>query len=143
MEDEITSLEKIPDSYQTKEPITLWKWYFGWHPRIFLTVPAFLTFVYSGFWFIWAEIHDVIYFFQTKPISWGSIILVLIFGSFLLSFIIAPIYICFASIDWLYEINIGNNTAWKKFLYSVGIILLVIFGTGIIRLLITWVLSIL
>lgn len=143
MENEITPLEKISETPQTKEPVTFWKWYFGFHPRLFLTVPVFLMFAYQGIWFLWAEIQDVFYFFQVKPITWGSILLVLLFGSFLIWFIFAPIYICFASINWLYEINIGKNTAWKKFLYSIGVILLVLFGPGIIRLFTSWILGIL
>lgn len=143
MENETTLLEEIPETYPTKEPITFWKWYFGWHPRLFLTIPAFLLFAYQGIWFFWAEIQDIIYFFQTKPITWGSILLVILFGSFLIWFFILPIYICFGSIFLLYQINIENNTAWKKFLYSIGVILLVLFGPGIIRLFTSWILGIL
>lgn len=39
--------------------------------------------------------------------------------------------------------NTGNYTAWKKFLYSIGIILMVVFGTSIIRLFTAWMLGIL
>lgn len=138
---EIKDIEKDID--QIKETPTLWKWYFGWHPRIFLTVPIFLLFVYQGFWFILAEIRDVVFFFQHTEITWGSIFLVLIFGSILIWFFLLPIYICFCSIEWLYQINIGNYTAWKRFLYSIGIILLVVFGTSIIRLFTLWVLGVL
>ncbi len=145
MENETNLLKNTPTSeaYQTKETPTLWKWYFGWHPRLFLSVPIFLLFAYQGLWFVWAEIGDVVFFFQTKPVTWGSIFLIMFFGSFLIWFILAPIYICFASIEWLYEINIGKHTAWKKFLYTVGIILLVVFGTSIIRLFTGWILGIL
>ncbi len=134
MENETNALEKTP---------TLWKWYFGWHPRLFLSVPIFLMFAYQGLWFIWAEIQDITFFFQTKPITWGAIFLIMFFGTFLIWFILAPIYICFASIGWLYQINIGNKTAWRKFLYTIGIILLVIFGTSLIRLFTAWILGIL
>ena len=127
---------------QTKEPPTLWKWYFGWHPRIFLTVPIFLLFVLQGLWFIRAIFGDVVFFFQHTEITWGSIFLVFIVGGFLITFIIAPIYLCFYSIGWLYEVNIGNDSAWKKFLYSIGLILLVVFGTSLIRLFNAWVIGI-
>lgn len=130
------------DNKQHAKP-TLWKWYFGWRPQILFRVPIFLVFAYQGFWYIWAEIRDIIYFFQTTPVTWGSILLVMLFGSILIWFFLAPIFICFYSIEWLYEINIGKNTAWKKFLYSIGIILLVIFGAGIIRLFTSWILGIL
>jgi hypothetical protein len=145
MEDETGILEKTPtpETYQVKKTTSLWRWYFGWHPRLFLTVPAFLIFVIYGIWYIVAEFQDVIYFFQNKPITWGSILLVLLFGSVLLWFIIAPIYISFCSISWLYEVNIKDSTAWKKFLSSIGIILLVLFGTSIIRLFTNWILGIL
>lgn len=145
MENETNLLEKTPatETYQVKEPITLWKWYFGWHPRLFLTVPTFLIFAIYGIWYIFAEFQDVIFFFQTKPVTWGAILLIVILGSVLIWFLVAPIYISFGSIYWLYQINIKNNTAWKKFLYSIGIILLVIFGTGIIRLFTDWILGIL
>jgi len=143
MENEPIERISISETYRIKETPTLWKWYFGWHPRILINVPIFLLFVYHGIWFIWAELTDIIYFFQTKPVTWGAIILIMFFGFILMWFIIAPIYICFASINWLYEINIKNNTAWKKFLYSIGIILLVVFGTSIIRLFTAWALGIL
>lgn len=123
--------------------LTLWKWYFGWHPRILLTLPIFLIFAYQGVWFIWAEISDVIFFFQHTPVTWGAILFIVFLGAIVIWFIIAPIYICFGSIVWLYQINIGKNTAWKKFLYSAGIILLVVFGTSIIRLFTAWILGIL
>jgi hypothetical protein len=103
-------------------------------------VPIFLLFVYQGLWFIWAEIRDVVFFFQHTEVTWGAIFLIFIGGSILVWFLLLPIYICFYSIEWLYQINIGNYTAWKKFLYSIGIILLVVFGTSIIRLFTTWVL---
>lgn len=122
---------------------TLWKWYFGWRPQILFRVPLFLLFVYQGLWFVWAELQDVIFFFQTKPVTWGSILLIMIFGSILIWFILAPVVVCFGSIYWLYEINIGKNTAWRKFLYSIGIILLVMFGAGIIRLFTAWIFGIL
>lgn len=138
---EVNDVEKDID--QIKETPTLWKWYFAWHPRILLSVPIFLLFVYQGLWFIWAEISDVTFFFRHTEITWGSIFLVLIFGSLLIWFFLSPIYICFCSIEWLYQINIGNNTAWKKFLYSIGIVLLVVFGTSIIRLFTLWVLGVL
>src|SRR5665648_502227 len=88
-----------------KEPPTLWKWYFGWHPRIFLSIPIFLLFVYQGLWFILAEFRDIVFFFNHTEITWGSIFLVLIFGSILIWFFLLPIYICFCSIDWLYQVN--------------------------------------
>lgn len=143
MENETTLFKEIPETYPTKEPITFWKWYFGFHPRLFLTIPAFLLFVYQGFWFVWAEFQDVLYFFQVKPITWGSILLVLLCGSLLIWFVLAPIVICFASLGWLYEVNIGKYTAWKKFLYSIGIFLLVFVGPGLLRLFTSWVLGIL
>jgi len=145
MTNETNSLEKtpIPETYRAKETPTLWKWYFGWHPRLFFSVPIFLVFVYQGLWFIRAEIQDMVFFFQHTEVTWGAILLIMTFGSILIWFILAPIYICFGSIDWLYQINIGNYTAWKKFLYSIGIILLVVFGASIIRLLTAWVLGIL
>lgn len=143
MEEETIEKVLVTETYQTKKIPNLWRWYFAWHPRIFLTVPAFLLFVYSGFWFIWAEIRDIIFFFQTKPVTWGAIILIMLLGTLLIWFFIAPIYICFASIDWLYKINIGNKTAWKKFLYSIGILLLVIVGATIIRDLAAWILGVL
>jgi len=144
MENETNLLEKTSTSetYQTKETPTIWKWYFGWNPRLFFSVPIFLVFAYQGLWFIWAEIQDVVFFFQHTEVTWGAILLIMIFGSFLIWFILAPIVICFCSISWLYEINTGNNTAWKKFLYSIGIILLVLLGTSIIRLFTTWILGI-
>jgi hypothetical protein len=127
--------------YQAKELPSLWKWYFNWHPLTLIKVPIFLIFIYQGIWFIGAELQDVISFFQ-HPVTWGSIFLIILFGSILIWFIIGPIYICFASINWLYEINIGEDSWWKKFGKSIGIILLVIFGTSIIRLLTLWVLNI-
>ena len=141
MKNEINSLEETPASEVQKIP-SLWKWYFGWHPRLFLSVPIFLFFVYQGLWFIWAEIQDMRFFFQNTEITWGAILLIMFFGAFLIWLIFAPIYICFASIGWLYEVNTGSYTAWKKFLYTIGIILLVLFGTSIIRLFTTWTLGI-
>ncbi len=135
-------IDNAIDLVEIKKPPTMWKWYFSWHPRIFLTVPIFLIFVYQGFWFIWAEISDVIFFFNTTPITWASIFFILLLGSFFLSLLFLPIYICFCSISWLYEINI-NFKGWKKFLYSIGIIILVTFGPGLIRLLTNWMLGIL
>jgi hypothetical protein len=65
---------------------------------------------------------------------------VFIFGSILISFLFLPrfyfylfTYICFGSIEWLHQINIGNYTAWEKFLYLIEIILLGIFGTLFLR----------
>lgn len=141
MESEIEAIEEIPVN-QTKQPPSFWKWYFGWHPRLFLTVPTFLLFVYQGLWYIWAEIQDVILFFTSRPITWGAIFLVMILGTFLTWFILAPIYISFSSLVWLYEINTGKYSAWKKFLSTLGIILLVMFGTGLIRLFTAWILQI-
>ena len=143
MENETTENSLFSETYQTKEKPTLWKWYFGWHPRLFLTVPVFLFFVYQGIWFIFAEIEDVVFFFQTKPVTWGAIILIMFLSAFLIWFLLAPIVICFNSIEWLYKINIGDFTAWKKFLYSIGIFLLVLFGTSIIRIFTLWILGIL
>ena len=128
---------------QINEKPTLWKWYFGWHPRVFLTAPIFLFFAYQGLWYIVAEINDVIFIFNNTPVTWGAVFLLIIFGTFLFALFVIPIYICFYSIDLFYEINIGNETAWKKFLYSIGIILLVIFGPGIIRLFTLWMLGVL
>lgn len=143
MEDETNSLEKRPVVETHKiEPPTFWRWYFGWHPRLFLTIPTFLIFAYQGVWFIGAEIQDIIYFFQTKPVTWGSIFLIMFLGSALISFIIMPIYICFASLVWLYEISIGNNTAWRKFLYSIGIVLLVFVGADVLHLFTNWIIGI-
>ena len=144
MENETTKIE-VPTEvhHDQKIPPTMWKWYFGWHPRILLTVPIFIFFVYSGLWFILDEIGDVIYFFQSKPVTWGAVFLIIFLGSFLLILIFAPIYICFLSIGWLYEIMIGNHGAWKKFLYTIGIILLVLIGTSLIRLFTAWILGIL
>ncbi len=133
----------VSEIHSIKERPTLWKWYFGWRPQILIRVPILLFFIYSGIWFIWAELQDLIFFFHTKPVTWGAIFLILLFGSILVWFIIVPIYICFASIGWLYEIITGYSTPWRKFLYSIGIILLVIFGTSIIRLLVAWALGIL
>lgn len=143
MENKTIEDTTVSETYQIKEPPTLWKWYFGWRPQILFRVPIFLLFVYQGIWFILGEIQDVIFFFQHTPITWWSILLVMFFGSILVWFILAPIFICFMSIDWLYQINIGKNTAWRKFLYSIGIILLVLFGTSIIRLFTAWILGIL
>jgi len=137
MENEITKKES------TKEIPTIWKWYFGWHPRILLTVPIFLFFVYSGIWFIFAEISDIVFLFQTTPVTWGSIFLIMFLGSFLIMLILLPIYICFYAISWLYEIIVGNYTSWKKFLYTVGVILLVLFGTSLVRLFTAWIFGIL
>lgn len=144
MENETNPLREtsITETYIAKETPTLWKWYFGWHPRILFSLPIFLLFVYNGIWFIGAEIADVIYFFQTKPVSWGAIFLIIFFGAILFWLFIAPIYISFRSVGWIYEINIGNNTAWKKFLCSIGIVLLVVFGTSIIRIISIWILGI-
>lgn len=142
MKKELTRIEDITEISQVKEPPTFWKWYFSFHPRLFLTIPAFLLFVYQGLWFVIAEIQDILYFFHTKPITWGSILLVLLFGSILIWFILAPIYICLYSISWLYEVNIGKYSAWRKFLYSIGIVLLVSFGPGLIRLFTSWILGI-
>ncbi len=122
---------------------TFWKWYFGWRPQILFRVPIFLMFVYQGIWVIWVTIQDIVFFFQTTPVTWGSIILIMIFGSILVWFFLLPIAICFGSIYWLYHINIEKYTAWRKFLYSIGIILLVMFGTGIIQLFTAWILGIL
>jgi len=94
---EIKDIEKEID--QIKKTPTLWKWYFGLHPRIILSVPIFLLFVYQGLWFIWAEIQDVVFFFQYKEVTWGAIFWVFIFGSILVWFLLLPIYICFYSID--------------------------------------------
>jgi len=124
---------------QTRETPTFWKWYFGWNPRIFLTAPIFLIFVYLGLWFVLAEIKDVLFFFQHTEVTWMAILLIMCFGVFLFWFIIAPIVICFWSIDWLYKINIEKNSPWKKFLYSIGIILLVTVGTSLIRAFTAWV----
>lgn len=135
--------ETTIEPYQTKQPPNLWKWYFGWHPRIFVTVPTFLLFVYSGLWFIWAEISDIVFFFQHTEITWRSIFVVFVLGNMVLWLIILPTYICFWSIEWLYQINVVNYTAWKKFLYSIGIILLVIFGTSAIRIFTAWIMGIL
>lgn len=136
---EVISILELP---KIKETPTLWKWYFGWHPRILLTIPFFLMFVYQGLWFIWAEISDIIFFFNTTPITWGAIFLILILGTFFIGLLSLPIYICFCSISWFYEINI-NNKGWKRILYSIGIILLVSIGPGIIRALNNWILGIL
>lgn len=127
---------------QDKQKPTLWKWYFGWHPRIFLTAPIFLLFVYQGIWFILKELGDIILYFQTKPVTWGAVFFIFILGSFLFFLLMLPIYICFLSVTWLYEVNIGDYTAWKKFLLSIGTILLVFFGTSIIYLITTWILGI-
>jgi hypothetical protein len=137
-------LEMSPEieADRSKEPVTLWRWYFGWHPRLFLTVPTFLIFIYQGISYIFIELRDVIYFFQSRPVTWGAIFLIIILGSILFWLVAAPIYISFGSISWLYEINVGNYTPWKKFLYSIGIFLLVIFGTWAIRLFTSWVLGI-
>lgn len=139
----MTEVESIKDANRVDDPPTIWKWYFGWHPRIFVTLPVFLLFTYQGLWYIWAELQDIIFFFQTAPVTWGSIFLVLIFGAILMWFVLAPIVIPFMSINWLYEINIGEHTAWRKFIYSSGIILLVILGTGIIRFFTLWILGLL
>jgi len=48
--------------------------YIGWRPQIFVRVPAFLLFVYSGLWFIVVEIQDVINFFRYTPPTWGRIL---------------------------------------------------------------------
>ncbi len=143
MENETTNKSPIHETHQVKEIPTLWKWYFGWHPRILITVPIFLYFIYSGLWFIWAEIGDVIYFFQTKPVTWGSMFLIMFFGIFLFWFLLAPVLISFYSISWLYGMITRNYTAWKKFLYSTGIFLLVIVGTNLIHLFTLWILGIL
>jgi len=126
---EISKLEGTP---------TIWKWYFGWHPRIFLTVPAFLMFVYNGLWFLWYEIQDVISFFKYTPVTWGSILLILLFGSVLIWFIIGPIFICFYSIPWLYKVNTEDYSPWKKFLYSIGIVVLVPIVASLVRMLVLW-----
>ena len=141
--EEIIEPEEIPETTEFKQPISLWKWYFGWHPRLFLTIPFFLIFAYQGLWFIVAEFQDIVYFFQTTPVTWGSILLILLGGSILLWFILGPIYISFASIGWLYEISIGKQTAWKKFLSIVGIILLALVGPNLLRLFTNWILGIL
>ena len=125
--------------HHVKHKPTMWKWYFCWHPRVLLTVPIFLLFAYQGIWFFITEIKDVIYFFHSMPVTWGKIFLVIIFGSFLLMLVLLPIYLCFASIEWLYEIVTGEHTAWKKFLYSTGIILLVFVGTSLIRMFTLWI----
>lgn len=145
MTTELNPLEEIPtlETYQTDKTPSMWKWYFGWHPRLFFTVPIFLVFVYQGISYIFSELGDVIRFFQKTPITWASIFLVIIFGSILFWFFAAPIYICINSINWLYEVNNGKYTAWKKFLFTIGIILLVLLGTEIIRLFTNWVLGIL
>jgi len=74
MENETNLLEKTSTSetYQTKETPTIWKWYFGWNPRLFFSVPIFLVFAYQGLWFIWAEIQDVVFFFQHTEVTWGG-----------------------------------------------------------------------
>ena len=125
----------------TKEPPSMWKWYFGWHSRMLLTIPVFLLFVYQGIWFAIVTLRDVIIFFRYVQITWGAIFLVFILGGYLLMFLVAPAYICFCAIGWLYKVNIGENTAWGKFLYSIGISLLVFFGTSLIRMFNLWVMG--
>ena len=99
MENEKIEETLVSETYQIKEEPTLWKWYFGWHPRIFLTLPIFVLFVYSGIWFIWTELKDIVFFFQTTPVTWGAIFLIVILGSVFLMLLLAPIYICFLSIS--------------------------------------------
>jgi hypothetical protein len=70
-------------------------------------------------------------------------LLILLGGSILLWFILAPIYISFASIGWLYEISIGKQTAWKKFFSIIGIILLALIGPNLLRFFTNWILGIL
>lgn len=145
----VFNLKKIPknedttiNKYKNKE-LTIWKWYFGWHPRIFFTIPIFIIFVYQGIWLILSEISDIIIFFQDTSITWGRIFLVIFLGSFLLTLILSPIYISFCSISWLYEVNEKNQTPWKKFMYSLGIILLVVIGTSLIKIFTAWLLGVL
>ncbi|MDD5569072.1 MAG: hypothetical protein PHG23_01500 [Candidatus Pacebacteria bacterium] len=142
MEKEMVLLKKEgSEKYKTEGIPSVWKWYFNFHPLTLIKVPIFLIFLYQGIWFIGAELQDIISFFQ-HPVTWGSIFLIILFGTFLIWFIIGPIYICFASINWLYEINTGKDLWWGKFWKSTGIILLVIFGTSIIRLFTQWALNI-
>jgi hypothetical protein len=143
MENKTEEQMPVLETYLTKEPPTLWKWYFGWHPRIFITVPIFILFVFSGIWFIFTELQDVISFFRQTPVTWLTIFFVLILGSIFLTLLYLPIYICFRAIGWLYEINNENHTPWKKFLYSVGILLLVAIGATIIRDILAWIMGVL
>jgi len=132
MEKEIEPLKETP---------TISKWYFGLHPRLFLTVPTFLLFAYQGLWFIRVELQDISLFFRSKPITWGSIFLILFFGSILIWFFLAPIYISFMSIEWMYEVHTGNYKPWRKFFYTIGLFLLVLFGTTFISMFTAWVLG--
>jgi len=142
MEEQLILLKKEgSEKYNIEEVPSVWKWYFNFHPLALIKVLVFLIFVYQGIWFIGAEFRDIISFFQ-HPVTWGSVFLIILFGSFLIWFIIGPIYICFASINWLYEINSARGSWWEKFGKSTGIVLLVIFGTAIIRLFTRWVLNI-
>lgn len=136
MDDQQFEIEPESEVSQAKEKLDLWEWYFSWHPRVLFTVPIFLLFAYSGLWLIWAEFHDVVSIFQGTPVTWISVFLVIIFGSFILMLLGIPVWICFASISWLHEINVSEYTAWKKFLYSLGIILLVVIGASLLRLLV-------
>lgn len=127
--------EIFSDNKATPKP-TLWKWYFGWRPQILFRVPIFLYFVQQGIWSIWFDLQVIALFFQHAAVTWGGIFLIMILGSVLLMLFLSPIWICFGSIYWLYQINIEKYSAWRKFLYSIGIILLVIFGTMLIKILI-------